>query len=669
MSAAMRNARQRLASATMIALLAASAATADSDGVGDGIAISHEFASTLFARMAPLREADGCILSRFDTSRFRIVAGLTTPSGAEAGFEFATDSSWRGGHRRAGAWQLAVAAELDRDCPQTVAAVERILRDTPPPHGMVGRVAVVKLEHILLSGSVILLLLGTALVLVRETRAVRPPPAAVAALFALSAVGLALRLTLSPRTFLHEYYHIAETINAYLSGNNPPTYGNTGPVIYRLVGMLLGRPDDVDVIFFTNAVIAALAVPAVALLDLAIFGRWARALAAALLLCLLPHHLRFSASEVLFIPAVTLSLWSLALAMLYLRRGALGDALLCAIAVSLAMQSRPEMMPFPALVAAFAFLLEPRRARALAFDWRSLGALALLAALVAPRIVQLAGVIGGGNAPPPHFSGWIHYLECLTLLDAQVTPRAILILIAAGAYVTGRLRPGLVAWCGLAYAVLTLFPLSLFSTGPYNLRAQILPNSLLLLLAAGMLPLHAPRHGWARLAHAAAILLFAAGASGVATHRGFITELRDQQLEWQFLRQHVPALPPAGRLLAAVEFGGRNLNAFPDYLLRRNDKSYRAIEVRKAAAGEIDWPEPGDDLIFYHGMYCYFAFDYEPAPVPMTATCSAVHRHYQLEPLRVATLDTSGYSWMQYAPPPYRIGFYRLRSRRDDAGG
>lgn len=654
----------------MLALLAASGSafaadeSRDRDGVGSGVAITHEFAKSLFDQMAPLREADGCILSRFDTSRFRIVAGMATAAGKEHAFEFATASAWSGGGRRVGTWRLLLADELDADCVITVAAIERILRDTAAPYGTIGPVAILQLEHTVLAGSFLLLLLGSGALLAREYRAKSVPRGEVLALLAVSLAALALRLGLSPRTFLHEYYHIAETIAAYLAGNNPPTYGNTGPVIYRLVGALLGRTYDVDVIFLTNAVLASLAIPAIALLDLAIFGRWSRALCAAIFLCVLPQHLRFSASEVLFIPAITFAIWSLTLGMLYVRTGFLVDALLCVIALSLAMQSRPELMLFPVVLVALIGLVEPRGWRVF-IAWRTLAAFAVLGGLLSSRLLQLGQVLGDGSPPASQLPLWQHYRQSLVLFDDGVTPSLYLVFLAAGAVWALWRRPGLLLWSLLAYGGFTLFSLSLYSNGPYNLRTQLLPMTLLIPLAAGVAPLWLDlwgrRRRWA--IGLGAPLLVGLGVAVVVDSRGFIGELRDQQLEWQFLQQQVADLPQTGRLLAAVDIGARNLNAFPGYLLRRNDMNYQTIDVRKAAAGQVDWPAAGDDLLYYQGMYCYFAFDNEPSPAPMSGVCRAVHERYTLEPLSLATLDTTGYSWMQYAPGPYRIGFYRLRSR------
>ena len=130
--------------------------------------------------------------------------------------------------------------------------------------------------------------------------------------------------------------------------------------------------------------------------------------------------------------------------------------------------------------------------------------------------------------------------------------------------------------------------------------------------------------------------------------------------------QRARRYPAQGTLLTAADAGGRDLDAFPEFLLTRSGRRYALVDVRRAAEGAVPWPEPGSDLLFYQGMFCYFAFDDEPAPEPMTQPCRAVHQRYAAEPLLVEDLHTEGYSALRYAQSGrgvYRIGFYRLAPR------
>jgi hypothetical protein len=77
-----RMAASRLATVGGLALLAYTAGCAEQT-VSDGAAITPEFAQKLYARVGPLHEPDGCRLTRFDTSQYRITIGLVAAAGAE----------------------------------------------------------------------------------------------------------------------------------------------------------------------------------------------------------------------------------------------------------------------------------------------------------------------------------------------------------------------------------------------------------------------------------------------------------------------------------------------------------------------------------------------------------------------------------------------------------
>jgi hypothetical protein len=658
---------RRLATVGLLALLAYAAHAEET--VRDGAPITAEFAQTLYGRVGPLREPDGCRLKRFDTSRFRITITLVTPAGAEHALDLATAPGLLSLARTAGDWAIAVPQALARDCPTTVAAIERILGGTSAPTGglHLGSVAFTRWHYVLLAVTFLLLLLGTVHVLYREARASAGfPRRAAVLLFLLWGVALGLRLWLSPRTFLHEYYHIAETVPAYLSGEVAPGYGKTGPALFRLVGRVLGDGEDLRIIFLTNAVISSLAVPAGALLVLGAVGSWAQALCAGVLLAVLPQHLRFSAAEDLFVQAVTFGLWALALFACYQRTRRLEDAMLGALAASLATQSRPEMIFFPAVVTGFLVCVQPRAWRVL-LAWKTLVACAVFASLLVPHGLDVMRAMGDARSPAPHIPDVRRYFAGLVLLDPSITPIIYPVMLVAGAAWAAVRRPGWLLWIVAVYVGFTVFSFSLFDNPPFRLRSQTLPTSYLVLLAAGSVSVWMAawrRHHPVGVGLGIALLLLSA-VGVVVGWRGFVVELKDQQLEWAFLERQVSELPAQGTLLTAVETGGFNLDAFPEFLLRRSARRYALVDVRRAAGGTVPWPKPTADLIFYQGMFCYFAIGDEPAPERMTAPCRAVHERYALEPLRVEDLHTEGYSTLRYAQGGrgvYRIGFYRLTS-------
>src|SRR6185295_10138669 len=126
--------------------------------------------------------------------------------------------------------------------------------------------------------------------------------------------------------------------------------------------------------------------------------------------------------------------------------------------------------------------------------------------------------------------------------------------------------------------------LSIFSNVPYNLRSQLLPEILMVLAAAGVVPAwiglaqHFPPMARRTAGVAGALALVALGLVAIADGRSFVTSLGDQQLEWAMLERTVPQLPPHGTLLSAVDTGGRNLDAFPQFLLARAEKQYELVD-------------------------------------------------------------------------------------------
>ncbi len=660
----------RFATVGVLGVLAYVALAGAGQAIAEGAPITPEFAEGLFARVAPLQEPDGCRLARFDTSRFRITVGLVTSPGTQHSFELGMVPAPSASSRTAGDWWLEVQEPLARDCPTTVAAIERILAATSAPNSgwRLGGVPVSAPSHYaVLALTFLLVLLGTVHVLYREAAARPAPVPAVVALLLVCAVALTLRLTMSPRTFLHEYYHITETVGAYFSQEAVPGYGKTGPALFRIVGRMFGDGEDVRIIFLTNAIISSLAIPAAAMLVLAVSRSWPQAVCAALLLAVLPQHLRFSAAEDLFVQAITFGLWSLALFACYQRTRRQEDALLGALVASLAMQSRPEMIFFPLVVVAFLLCSEPRAWRLL-FARPMLVAAAVFAVLLVPHLLEVMSVMREGRSPSQELPLMSRYVETLLLFDPRITPVIYPLTIVAGGVWSAIHRPGWLLWIVGVYVGFTMFSLSIFDNPPYHLRAQDLPNSYLVLLGAGVAPLWmAAWRSHRRRGAIVGIALLVLSAVGVVVGwRGFVGELKDQQLEWAFLERHVSELPAEGTLITAVETGGHNLDAFPEFLLTRGARRYTLVDVRSAAKGKVAWPQPTGELLFYQGMFCYFAFEDEPSPDPMTPFCRAVHERYAAEPLLVEDLDTEGYSSLRYAQGGrgvYRIGFYRLTPR------
>jgi hypothetical protein len=504
------------------------------------------------------------------------------------------------------------------------------------------------------------LLVASAVLAFRRWRRGRPPRWALGALLAVTAVSLALRLGLSPRAFLHEYYHIAVMQPFLFGSDDGMPYGLAGPVLYRVIEGLVGGQERT--LFLVNAVLASLTIPAVVWFDWVLFRRWSLALLAGLGVCLLPLHLRFSASEELWIPGILLAFGSLAAWGYWLREGDRWALAVATFALALAMQSRAELAVLPLAHAGLVVALEPRKRWLSTYLRRdTLVALAGLCILLAPWVV--ASYRTAWMHPTPSLRDLPDLSVCVALLRGEATPRALLVLLAFGAAWGLRGPARTYGWLLALAAAYVLIPLSGFNNVPCIYRTQMFSVALVAVAAASapFLVEGRSRRRWVLPAAVAATAFIF--VHGLLVRVPFVRGLGDQQQEFAFQEKTVPDLPAEVQLISATF-----LDAFPTFLAERHGKQIRVIDFETVGLG-TPWPEPSPGLLFYQGMHCYFSQKPVP-PGPMLRRCQEIREHYEMQPLFERTLKGPGYSQMTYVPSkegPFDVGFYEITGLRKPA--
>lgn len=526
------------------------------------------------------------------------------------------------------------------------------------------------LGPVLLSLTIAALLVLTALLGVRAVKwtqangRLRWQPMA---LLGLTVLALALRWALSPRTFLHEYYHISDMPSLLLDTFGYRGHGLTGPVLYAIVNACVGGEERA--IFGTNAVLAALTIPAVVLFDLALFARWPRALLAGLFVCLLPLHLRFSACEELWIPGMLFAFWSLGAWLHYLANGSRLALAVATCALALSMQSRSELLVLPIAHAALFLVLRPPAL------WKQglarpsmLAAAALLLALLSTRLHALRLLWSG--TPKQSLPDLELLLQATVLLDRDVSAPSLLALLVLGGLYGLRRWPGRYAWLLGLCAAYVLIPLSAFSNRPCIYRTQMFSVLLAAIAGAGAFDLLCGLGRRRFVLPLAWGLCALVAVEGLRSHARFVTERFDQQLEFAFLEGTVPRLPPKATLITLTDQSAGRFHAFPDFLLDRNDKRFELYDLEGPDIGDLK-SEPGRPLLFYQGMYCYYARKREPVD-PMHQRCAAIRARFAMRPLMVQTLHARGYSQLYYArggQGPYDVGFFEITGPRTPGPG
>ncbi len=501
----------------------------------------------------------------------------------------------------------------------------------------------------------LVVLCATLWALTREVFAPDTPRYVPPILGAIVVVAGALRMFVSEHGFLHEYFHFGTTIENYLFGDLLDSHGEVGPAFYRLAWLVSG--DEEKSVFGTNAVLATLTVACLALLDYRLFRSWPRALFSALILAFLPHHLRVSGSEDLFVPMVLFAVSALAWGAHYFRSGSRMALALSAAAMFLAAQSRPEgilTVGFLGLLALAGFRLGWHRALMRPATWVALGA--FIGAMVMQRALvpsMAEGLVRDVDLlHPPWPQLW---------LDPDVTPVFLPVLCIVALWVATQSRDPLPGWLLLAAEVTVYSGLVFFHGSPtYMLRAQTAAIPYFVLLAAGggefLLRL---AYGHRIAARTIAALLALVVAGGAAERVAFISTATPDEEIADFVRHTVPLLPegPGVTLLAPAVHA-----PFPRELVWRNEKLIRIVETERWARGE----EPdlsSKDLLVYEGPGCFLAASERVTDEPMHEACLAVRRAFRLEPIAtrvIAFPERYGQARFGGRTDPVVIGFYRV---------
>lgn len=503
----------------------------------------------------------------------------------------------------------------------------------------------------LFAAGALLLLGGWAWGAVRVLRRCRHPLSTALHLSVLFAVSAGLRWGLSPWNFVQEFFHTGEHLAALQCGALSP-YGEAGPAIASALHALTGA--GADAIFGTHWFMASLTPLAVAWLVRELTGRRVAGLAAGWVVCMLPQHLRFSASEVMFVPALFFMTTGLAALARHLRTREVGVATLGVLALLLATQTRPETM----LALVLLPILAPDGPDARA-GWRSPGVwtavLVVGGMLAIARLLSPVDLDFARQALP-----WQRYLRWVWF-DPAVTSPWLLIPWGAGvAVAVCRRHRAPVAWMLAGAALFTLSSLHFHDNDVFRQRSQLLAVPFHAALVAQGL-------GWGfdRLRAlgvpvvVAVALCLAVPAATAVGRRGQVTRVTPAMAEWDFLDRTIPLLPDGAgaRLFVAT----RGAGTFPVERLWLAGKRFVVRDLQ-----DIDPTSrlPDAPRLYYQGMNCFVTDPESALPeAGMTAVCDGIRRRWELAPLHTLEITAEGGADVAFLPSPsgpFPVGFYEV---------
>ncbi len=593
--------------------------------LSDGAAITPAFAQALYDRVAPLREADGCRLTRLDTGRFRIALGLQASSGEEQVLEVSTAAARDAGARVAGEWTLAVPAVVERDCPATLAALERVLSGlrAPSPLAVGGSdpaapgLAVGAALFVLAAAG---LLLALAEMLQHRSRQAERLWFWVG--LGCFALALCARLAVHPAPA--NWYSEIATSDQPWAGTR---FGPAEAVFQRLLAALLPWSDRT--LFDVNILLGALTVPLflAALRALAVDVRVA--LGVGILLALSPFHVRISASSsehVLsgLLTVLALVLWLQGVASRRWTSVVAGLSLL-PLTCFLRADAFTQLVALPlwAILPWWRVPVEaapPRRWR-----WIAAGAWIMVLAAVAFPVWWL--VVVPSHHPRPDLGSITQVLgrlfaqyPAVALKDPHWIPLVAVLLAAVGAVYLGLRRPGLLA-C-LLLTLVTCFGLlgrSLESDGLLGARYLLLTEPVFLTLSGyGVLVIAEIAGRWWPVVRQPGGAAFLAALAGIGAAVGSYPAYRYEyafQEEYGFLREALRGLRQGCtvyQLAVRVEGFERDLDCCLDVPRSPLVAAYpglvfRSLDAASAGARVLVPNTEGACVVYYEGSACALA--------------------------------------------------------------
>jgi hypothetical protein len=517
----------------------------------------------------------------------------------------------------------------------------------------------------------------------------RPGLLTAAALAALTAAALALRLAADP-TFLREAYALpnVHALTSPIRWQSPITdYPQGSDLMTALIGPLLAK-NPYDAWFLAHVTYGTLTVLAAYALGTALTSRRRTGLITAALFALWPHHIRFSASESTHVAFVLWATVALALAALAARNGRLRTFAALTAATAAAVTTRPEAALFVPACALLALSHGPGVRRRLLSPAR-LAIVAAAAYLIVPTLLTILAAPSTQNFDPTAHHGEALSLHTLARLatalvipssgnaffDLATTPPwlwPLTILGALAAYRAG-LRGAALALSLLVLTYLALYArmdasITVWRWSRYHLSA--LPA----VVALSAIGLETALTRAPRLAASPRRLIAAATAIAALGAALYWPAVRALPMDWQ--RELTWAIDLGRREPPLIEAPTRLV--LPDNRRRFRDLSPRAItaaltanRLRREASVPIatalerlHLTSEDPPALYFEGLYCYLAL----APgESFNPQCQAMHEAFTLTPLESITITEPPFltAYAAIRPVgPLALTLYRVGPRR-----
>ncbi len=515
--------------------------------------------------------------------------------------------------------------------------------DAPKPEGAAPP-AIPRPPRIRLMHGVVALLLFVLPAMLPGTRLKWPD---IRELLAVTAVGVAARLALSPRG-LQIWDGVDRLVLALGQEESHPLFGDTYAAVMSVATVL--SDGDLSAVFLTNLAIACLAPPLAWAVARQLADRRA-ALLAGLMMALLPVHLRLAGSEVMSVLVVTLSLLSVSCALRFADRGETSAGLAAALAAGLVAHTRPEAIPF--VVVPLGIVLSGARAAPVS----AILSAGLLLALFGHRVSYLALYEGVDTLNLPRLAdpgrllsrfipAWesmdSHDSDALLPIQLKLTPIvwSVLALLA----VREKAGRWLVLWGVVATGAMFSRTCTIHDLLRFHLPAMV-PVVILAGIAAS------------RRLERWPLPRVAVGLSALALpHLPMVVRPWSVTEGWRVTAAAVEDLPASARLLyPARNNRGHQQGAALAWMFRK-----RPGVIVQDMRGFLD--TPSDSLPVYALITELCAAQMQGDGI-LPSPCTPLSESYTLQPVHVEEIPAFGGSFIRYDVETLTVGLYAVTRR------
>ncbi|HOO56120.1 MAG TPA: glycosyltransferase family 39 protein [bacterium] len=491
-------------------------------------------------------------------------------------------------------------------------------------------------------------------------------------------IALLLRILVAPHTIAHtnsHAYNYVRQIIEYSPFNYVGKYGHGCFAFFHTFLSLFGRTEKT--VFIVNSIIGTLSVIPLYFISTEISRSKIAGILSALFLAILPVHVKYSATESMFILAVFGQLITLLSFLFFVRSGKYRFFFAGLLFLSFTMQTRPIMMFFPICVLLLGICFT-RNFRAIFKFYKSiLNTLLFILLSISPMLLAYneyrlqSGSVKQGvyleEAPNlilktlgiTNSAGGEYGFSSNPFFDPCFTPLIIIAFFIIGVVILIRKNRKLLLF-SIVPALMFAFLYSPINTRTINdVRFQLAYQHFYILIAGagGAWLVESIKIKYKQKAMLWFVVVALIAASWFPAYK-IVKYKHSPQMEYDFLSGNIPLIDRNLFIIQMDKHIGNICTEMPYYLSEFNNKNHIWVEYSDFISAPRKYFD-SRKVLFYRGISCY-TFPYEPEDEEQPQ-CRYIMENFNAIPVMTRDIPAVKDFSFSYGKDILTIGFYELK--------